>query len=36
MKIGSYEEFGAGIICGELAGRIAEDHRRRRGRREPS
>jgi hypothetical protein len=25
---GSYEEFGAGIIGGELASRLAEDHRR--------
>jgi hypothetical protein len=30
VTIGSYEEFGAGLICGdELPGRIAEDHRRR-------
>jgi hypothetical protein len=32
---GTYEEFGAGIIDGELASQIAEDHRRRQGRREP-
>jgi hypothetical protein len=36
MTIGSYEEFGAGIISGdELPGRLAENHRRRRGGRKP-
>jgi hypothetical protein len=32
---GDYDETGAGIICGELARQLAEDHRRRQGRREP-
>jgi hypothetical protein len=35
IKIGSYEEFGAGIIGGELAGQIAADDRRRRGHQKP-
>jgi hypothetical protein len=32
FRIGSYEEWGAGLICGdELPGRLAANHRRRRG-----
>jgi hypothetical protein len=32
---GTPEEFGAGIIGGELASQIAEDDRRRQGHQEP-
>jgi hypothetical protein len=36
MTIGTYEEFGAGLICGdELPSRLAEHHRRRRGGQKP-
>jgi hypothetical protein len=35
ITIGSYEEFGAGILSGELASQIAEDQRRRKGRQKP-
>jgi hypothetical protein len=35
IEEGDYDEFGGGIIGGELTRQLAEDHRRRQGRWEP-
>jgi hypothetical protein len=35
IEEGDYGEITGGILVGELASRLAEDHRRRRGRQKP-